>query len=54
MNSEVKELTKLHEDLSGKGINRSKEELLATILEFALDKEEELEFFLKKRIRKKF
>ena len=44
-----KELTKIYKDLSKKGIKTSEEELLKTIFEFAVEKEEDLTDMLKKK-----
>ena len=47
MSYERKELTRLYEYLSKRGITTSEDELLRVILEFAVEKEDELSLRLK-------
>jgi len=49
MGYESKELTRLYEYLSKRGITTSEDELLRVILEFAAEKEDELSLVLKRK-----
>ena len=49
MRCETKELTKIYEYLSKKGVETSEEELLKTIFEFAAEKEDELLAVVKRK-----
>jgi hypothetical protein len=49
MGYESKELTRLYEYLSKRGITTSEDELLRVILEFAAEKEDELSLMLKRK-----
>ena len=49
MSYERKELTRLYEYLSKRGITTSEDELLRVILEFAVEKEDELSLRLKRK-----
>ena len=49
MSYERKELTRLYEYLSKRGITASEDELLRAILEFAVEKEDELSLRLKRK-----
>jgi len=49
MSYERKELTRLYEYLSKRGITTSEDELLRAILEFAVEKEDELSLRLKRK-----
>ncbi len=49
MQTKAKELTKLYEDISRKGIKMSEKELVRSIFEFAMEKEDDLMLLLKKK-----
>jgi len=49
MDYESKELTRLYEYLSKRGLTTSEDELLRVILEFAAEKEDELSLMLKRK-----
>jgi hypothetical protein len=49
MRYESKELTRIYEYLSKRGIATSEDELLRVILEFAAEKEDELSLMLKRK-----